>query len=70
VTPASNRTPFAGGTRVGHRALLISTHPLLRVRGGTFVSAGTRLCDNVNTWPVLAAPTTPPSSAPRSRADL
>jgi hypothetical protein len=53
-----NRTPFAGGTRA--EALehsLISTHPLLRVRGGTFISPlETPLCDNVNTWPVLAAP--------------
>jgi hypothetical protein len=53
-----NRTPFAGGNRT--EALehsLISTHPLLRVRGGTFVSPLEALqCDNVNTWPVLAAP--------------
>ncbi len=51
-----NRTPFAGGTRA--EALehsLISTHPLLRVRGGTFVSPlEAPSCDNVNTWPVLA----------------
>jgi len=53
-----NRTPFAGGTRA--EALehsLISTHPLLRVRGGTFVSPlEAPECTNVNTWPVLAAP--------------
>jgi hypothetical protein len=53
-----NRTPFAGGTRA--EALehsLISTHPLLRVRGGTFVSPlEAPACENVNTWPVLAAP--------------
>ena len=53
-----NRTPFAGGTRA--EALehsLISTHPLLRVRNGTFVSPlEAPACDNVNTWPVLAAP--------------
>lgn len=53
-----NRTPFAGGTRA--EALehsLISTHPLLRVRGGRFVSPlEAPSCTNVNTWPVLAAP--------------
>ena len=53
-----NHTPFAGGTRA--EALehsLISTHPLLRVRGGTFVSPlEAPQCSNVNTWPVLAAP--------------
>jgi len=53
-----NRTPFAGGTRA--EALehsLISTHPLLRVRGGTFLSPlEAPACENVNTWPVLAAP--------------
>jgi hypothetical protein len=52
-----NRTPFEGGTR--SQALehsLISTHPLLRVRGGRFVSAlEAPSCTNVNTWPVLAA---------------
>ena len=36
---------------------LISTHPLLRARGGAFVSPlEAPGCDNVNTWPVLAAP--------------
>ncbi|MEP6977956.1 MAG: hypothetical protein ABI948_07875 [Thermoleophilia bacterium] len=53
-----NRTTFAGGTRA--QALehsLISTHPLLRVRGGTFVSPlEAPACTNVNTWPVLVAP--------------
>jgi hypothetical protein len=52
-----NDTPFAGGTR--SEALehaLISTHPLLRVRGGRFVSPlEARDCANINTWPVLAA---------------
>jgi hypothetical protein len=52
-----NSTPFAGGTR--SEALehaLISTHPLLRVRGGQFVSPlAARGCGNINTWPVLAA---------------
>ncbi|MDX6541324.1 MAG: hypothetical protein QOI71_2934 [Gaiellales bacterium] len=52
-----NRTAFAGGTRA--EALehsLISTHPLLRVRGGRFLSPlVSPACTNVNTWPVLAA---------------
>lgn len=52
-----NRTAFAGGTR--SEALehsLISTHPLVRVRGGRFVSPlEAPSCSNVNTWPVLAA---------------
>ena len=52
-----NSTPFAGGTR--SEALehaLISTHPLLRVRDGRFVSPlEARGCANINTWPVLAA---------------
>jgi hypothetical protein len=52
-----NSTPFAGGSR--SEALersLISTHPLLRVTDGAFVSPlEARGCSNVNTWPVLAA---------------
>ena len=52
-----NRTPFAGGTRAeALEHALLSTHPLLRVRGGTFVSPlESPSCTNVNTWPVLAA---------------
>ncbi len=34
---------------------LISTHPILRVRGGSFVSQLDAPCDSVNTWPVLAS---------------
>jgi hypothetical protein len=52
-----NATPFGGGTR--SEALehaLISTHPLMRVSGGQFVSPlEARGCANINTWPVLAA---------------
>jgi hypothetical protein len=52
-----NDTPFAGGTRgeaLEHS--LISTHPLLRVTGGRFVSPlEAPSCTNTNTWPVLAA---------------
>lgn len=53
-----NRTVFAGGTRAeALERSLISTHPLLRARGGTFLSPlESPSCDNVNTWPVLAAP--------------
>ena len=35
---------------------LISTHPMLRVRGGRFLSGLDAPCDSVNTWPVLASP--------------
>ncbi|MBN1527911.1 MAG: hypothetical protein JW895_02555 [Thermoleophilaceae bacterium] len=35
---------------------LISTHPLLRVDGGRFLSQLDAPCDSVNTWPVLASP--------------
>jgi hypothetical protein len=38
------------------RHALLSTHPLLRVAGGTFVSPLESACVNVNTWPVLATP--------------
>jgi hypothetical protein len=52
-----NDTPFATGTR--SEALehaLISTHPLLRVQNGRFVSPlEAPSCRNINTWPVLAA---------------
>ena len=52
-----NRTAFAGGTRTeALEHALISTHPLLRVSGGSFVSPlEAPSCTNVNTWPVLAA---------------
>ncbi len=52
-----NRTVFAGGTRAeALEHALISTHPLLRVRGGQFVSPlEAPSCTNINTWPVLAA---------------
>ncbi|MGH2894831.1 MAG: hypothetical protein ACRDPM_16425 [Solirubrobacteraceae bacterium] len=36
------------------RCSLISTHPVLRVTGGRFVSPLERPCDSVNTFPVLA----------------
>jgi hypothetical protein len=52
-----NDTPFAGGTR--SEALehaMISTHPLLRVRDGRFISPlQSATCSNINSWPVLAA---------------
>ena len=52
-----NDTPFDGGTRgEALEHALISTHPLLRVRGGRFVSPlQSPTCTNINTWPVLAA---------------
>ena len=36
---------------------LLSTHPILRVAGGRFVSPLERAYDSVNTFPVLATPT-------------
>jgi hypothetical protein len=53
-----NATPAADGLdRAGAlRHSLISTHPILRVRGGRFVSPleSGGACSNVNTWPALA----------------
>lgn len=79
-----NRTPFDGETRA--EALgrsLLSTHPLVRVRRGRFVSPlEADGCENVNTWPVLASPADDsilgaaiilpdhPRIAPESRGDL
>jgi len=51
-----NRTPCQPGldraAALGRS--LLSTHPLLRVRGGRFISALERPCGAVNTFPVLA----------------
>ncbi|HTU96382.1 MAG TPA: hypothetical protein VMF14_11120, partial [Solirubrobacteraceae bacterium] len=45
----------AGLDRAGAlRRSLLSTHPLLQVSGGRFVSPLERPCDSVNTFPVLA----------------
>ena len=51
-----NRTLVSSGLdRAGAlRRSLISTHPVLRVAGGRFVSALERPCASVNTFPVLA----------------
>jgi hypothetical protein len=79
-----NDTPFAGGTRSeALERALISTHPLLRVRDGRFVSPlESPTCTNINTWPVLvtdddtallgAAIVLPdhPRLAPQSRGSL
>jgi hypothetical protein len=35
---------------------LISTHPIVRIEGGRFISQLDARCDSVNTWPVLASP--------------
>ena len=52
-----NETPFQGEGRA--EALthsLLSTHPVLRARGGRFLSPlEATECANVNTWPVLAS---------------
>jgi hypothetical protein len=61
---------------------LISTHPVLRITGGRFLSQLEAPCDSVNTWPVLASPTDDvmlgtaivlpdhPQIAPESRGNL
>jgi hypothetical protein len=53
-----NRTEVPDGLDRGEalRHSLISTHPLLRVDGGRFISQLDAPCDSVNTWPVLASP--------------
>jgi hypothetical protein len=55
-----NRTPVENGLdrRAALRRALISTHPILRVRGGRFVSPldAEPGCASVNTFPVLATP--------------
>jgi hypothetical protein len=58
VLRVENRTLVSSGLdRAGALARsLISTHPVLRVTGGRFVSALERPCGSVNTFPVLAAP--------------
>jgi hypothetical protein len=52
-----NRTPCAPGLdRAGAlRHSLLSTHPLLHVRGGRFRSPLGHPCESVNTFPVLAS---------------
>ena len=53
-----NRTevPDGLGRAEALRYSLISTHPVLRVDGGRFISQLDAPCDSVNTWPVLASP--------------
>jgi hypothetical protein len=47
----------AGLDRAGAIARsLISTLPLVRIKGGRFISQLDAPCDSVNTWPVLASP--------------
>jgi hypothetical protein len=57
VLRVENRTPCGHDLdRAGALARsLISTHPLLRVAGGRFVSPLERPCASVNTYPVLAS---------------
>ena len=52
-----NRTEVPDGLDRGEalRHSLISTHPVLRVDGGRFISQLDAPCDSVNTWPVLAS---------------
>jgi hypothetical protein len=52
-----NHTPAPAGLERGEalRLSLISTHPLLTVRRGRFLSQLDAPCRSVNTWPVLAS---------------
>jgi hypothetical protein len=52
LTPASEGLDRAGALQLS----LISTHPLLSVTGGRFLSQLDAPCESVNTWPVLASP--------------
>jgi hypothetical protein len=53
-----NRTsaPDARDRAVALRSSLISTHPILRLSAGRFISPLESDCRSVNTWPVLASP--------------
>jgi hypothetical protein len=53
-----NRTLVSSGLdRAGAlRRSLLSTHPILLITGGTFISALDRPSDSVNTFPILATP--------------
>jgi hypothetical protein len=57
ILRVDNRTLVSSGLDRAGALLrsLISTHPVLRVSGGRFVSALERPCGSVNTFPVLAA---------------
>jgi hypothetical protein len=58
VFRVENRTLVSSGLdRAGALARsLLSAHPIVRTRGGTFISALERPCRSVNTFPVLATP--------------
>jgi hypothetical protein len=58
VLRIENRTLVSSGLdRAGALTRsLISTHPVLRVAGGRFVSALEHPCNSINTFPVLASP--------------
>jgi hypothetical protein len=58
ILRVDNRTLVSSGLdRAGALGRsLLSTHPLLRVQGGRFVSPLERPCQSVNTFPVLASP--------------
>lgn len=57
ILRVENRTLVRSGLdRAGALARsLLSTHPILRVTGGKFISALERPCNSVNTFPVLAS---------------
>jgi hydrogenase maturation protease len=61
----SNATPFEGDREEALRQTFCSTHTVLRVEGGAFVSLtdpperlreAAAACENTGTWPVLAGP--------------
>src|SRR6185437_16188250 len=58
ILRVDNRTLVSSGLdRAGALGRsLLSTHPLLRVQGGRFLSPLERPCQSVNTFPVLASP--------------
>jgi hypothetical protein len=58
VLRIENRTPCAEGLdrAAALTDSLISTHPIVRVQGGRFISPLDRLVRSVNTFPVLATP--------------
>ncbi|HZE06797.1 MAG TPA: hypothetical protein VE127_16330 [Solirubrobacteraceae bacterium] len=58
VLRVENRTLVSSGLDRGGALArsLLSTHPIVRVAGGRFVSALERPCASINTFPVLAAP--------------
>lgn len=83
TTSVGDEDPASLGRAGALSYSLISTHPLLQAKGGTFLSPlDVSACDNVNTWPVLATDVDDtmlgativlpdhPAIAPQSRGNL